>query len=79
MTLTIPPSLPPSLPLSLPSSLSVFGVPVRKDIIHRLVTWQRAKKRVGLASTKRVGDIRGSTKKVRPQKGGGRARAGKKQ
>ncbi|KAM3571256.1 hypothetical protein VYU27_006713 [Nannochloropsis oceanica] len=56
----------------------VFGVPVRKDIIHRVVTWQRAKKRLGLASTKRVGDIRGSTKKLRPQKGSGRARAGKK-
>ncbi|GAB5037834.1 50s ribosomal protein l4 [Nannochloropsis oceanica] len=56
----------------------VFGVPVRKDIIHRVVTWQRAKKRLGLASTKRVGDIRGSTKKRRPQKGSGRARAGKK-
>ncbi|TFJ83351.1 hypothetical protein NSK_005353 [Nannochloropsis salina CCMP1776] len=56
----------------------VFGVPVRKDIIHRLVTWQRAKQRVGMARTKRVGDIRGSTKKLRPQKGTGRARAGKK-
>ena len=36
----------------------VFGVPVRKDIVHRVVTWQRAKRRLGLASTKRAGEIR---------------------
>ncbi len=103
--------------------IRVFAVPVRKDIVHRLVVWQvrllvkgmhacierlgvrmhayrglistscpdpihpivsipppqRAKRRLGLAATKRVGEIRGSTKKLRPQKGSGRARAGKKQ
>jgi hypothetical protein len=39
---------------------------------------QRAKARQGTAATLRVGEIRGSTKKARQQKGSGMARAGKK-
>lgn len=53
--------------------------PVRIDILHRCVVWQRNKKRgkrnAG-AITKTVSEVRGSGRKVRPQKGGGQARAG---
>jgi len=53
--------------------------PVRVDVLHRVVVWQRNKKRgkrnAG-ARTKTVSEVRGSGRKVRPQKGGGQARAG---
>lgn len=53
--------------------------PVRVDILHRVVVWQRNKKRgkrnAG-ARTKTVSEVSGSGRKVRPQKGGGTARAG---
>eukprot|EP00602_Paraphysomonas_sp_CaronLab_P007711 CAMPEP_0185027404 /NCGR_PEP_ID=MMETSP1103-20130426/12420_1 /TAXON_ID=36769 /ORGANISM="Paraphysomonas bandaiensis, Strain Caron Lab Isolate" /LENGTH=307 /DNA_ID=CAMNT_0027561387 /DNA_START=8 /DNA_END=931 /DNA_ORIENTATION=- len=53
----------------------VFGVAIRQDIIHQIVRYQRAKLRQPQC-TKRVGDIRGSTRKIRQQKGSGRARVG---
>mmetsp|Transcript_8903 Transcript_8903/g.9414 ORF Transcript_8903/g.9414 Transcript_8903/m.9414 type:complete len:297 (-) Transcript_8903:96-986(-) len=53
----------------------VFGVPIRQDIIHQIVRYQRAKIRQPQC-TKRVGDIRGSTRKLYQQKGTGHARAG---
>jgi large subunit ribosomal protein L4 len=53
--------------------------PVRVDILHRVVVWQRNKKRgkrnAG-ARTKTIHEVSGSGRKVRPQKGGGQARAG---
>lgn len=55
---------------------SVFGLPLRLDVLHNMVTWERACKRQGTAKTKRIGEISGSGRKVRPQKGSGRARAG---
>jgi len=63
-------------------SESIFGHdPIRTDILHRCVTYQRNKKR-GLrnngARTKTISEISGSGKKVRAQKGGGVARAGHK-
>lgn len=54
----------------------VFGMPVRKDIIARMVNWQLAKKRAGTHKTKGISDISGSTAKPWRQKGTGRARAG---
>lgn len=69
----VPPP-PPSETLSL--SPLVFGLPLRLDILQQVVKWQLACRRVGASSTKRIGDLRGSTRKVRPQKGTGRARAG---
>jgi large subunit ribosomal protein L4 len=54
----------------------VFAAPVRKDILARMVNWQRAKKRAGTHKTKGVSDIRGTTAKPWNQKGTGRARAG---
>jgi len=55
---------------------AIFGVPVRTDIIHRVIHWQRCNRRVGLARAKTRGEVKGSTKKLYPQKGSGRARVG---
>ena len=54
----------------------VFGVPVRRDILARVVNWQLAKRRAGTHKTKGISDIRGTTKKPYKQKGTGRARQG---
>jgi large subunit ribosomal protein L4 len=43
------------------------------------VKWQLAKRRAGTASTKRLGEVRGSAKKVWKQKGTGQARQGSRQ
>jgi large subunit ribosomal protein L4 len=54
-----------------------FDVPIRIDIAHRVVRWQLARKRgVSTAKTKSRGEVSGTTRKARPQKGGGRARVG---
>ena len=54
----------------------VFGLPVRKDILARMVNWQLAKRRAGTHKTKGISDIQGTTKKPYKQKGTGRARQG---
>ncbi|HEX4113324.1 MAG TPA: 50S ribosomal protein L4 [Stellaceae bacterium] len=54
----------------------VFGLPVRKDILARMVNWQLAKRRAGTHKAKQVGDVQGTTKKPWKQKGTGRARQG---
>jgi large subunit ribosomal protein L4 len=54
----------------------VFGLPVRKDILARVVNWQLAKRRAGTHQTKGISDISGTTKKPWKQKGTGRARQG---
>jgi large subunit ribosomal protein L4 len=54
----------------------VFGLPVRKDILARMVNWQLAKRRAGTHKTKGISDITGTTKKPYKQKGTGRARQG---
>ncbi len=55
---------------------AVFGAPVRKDILSRVVRWQLAKRRTGTHKTKGVSEISGTTAKPWRQKGTGRARAG---
>jgi len=55
---------------------SVFGVPVRGDILARMVHWQLAKRRAGTHKAKQIGEIAGTTKKPWRQKGSGRARQG---
>jgi len=55
---------------------TVFGLPVRKDILARMVNYQLAKRRAGTHKTKLIGDIAGTTKKPWKQKGTGRARQG---
>ncbi|XP_031478787.1 uncharacterized protein LOC116249711 [Nymphaea colorata] len=54
----------------------VFDVPIRKDIIHRVVRWQLAKRQQGTHSTKTISEVSGTGKKPYKQKGLGRARHG---
>ena len=54
----------------------IFGVPVRGHVLHEVVTWQRACRRGGNASTKSRGEVRGGGRKPWKQKGTGRARVG---
>lgn len=54
----------------------IFGVPVRADLLYRMVRWQLAKRRAGTHKTKGISDIQGTTKKPHNQKGTGRARQG---
>lgn len=51
-------------------------LPVRKDILHRAVIYEGDMTRLGTASTKNRYEVRGSARKMRPQKGSGRARIG---
>jgi large subunit ribosomal protein L4 len=55
---------------------AVFGLPVRADILHRVVRWQLAKRQAGTHKTKGISEIRGTTAKPFKQKGTGRARQG---
>jgi large subunit ribosomal protein L4 len=55
---------------------AVFGLPIRRDILARVVNWQLAKRRTGTHKTKGISEIRGTTKKPYKQKGTGRARQG---
>ena len=55
-------------------SEAVFGVPVRADVLQRVVVWQLAKRRQGTHKAKTRGEVRGSTRKMYKQKGTGRAR-----
>jgi large subunit ribosomal protein L4 len=54
----------------------VFGLPVRRDILARVVNWQLAKRRAGTHKTKGISEISGTTRKPYKQKGTGRARQG---
>ena len=54
----------------------VFGVRPRLDIIHRVVVWQRAKRRAGTAKVKDRSEVRGGGRKPWRQKGLGKARHG---
>jgi large subunit ribosomal protein L4 len=54
----------------------VFGLPVRRDILARVVNWQLAKRRTGTHKAKGISDISGTTRKPYKQKGTGRARQG---
>ncbi|NGZ05048.1 MAG: 50S ribosomal protein L4 [Magnetococcales bacterium] len=53
-----------------------FGTDVRPDLLNRVVHYQLAKRRLGTASTKRRGEVRGGGKKPYRQKGTGNARQG---
>src|SRR6478672_12890030 len=58
---------------------AVFGAEIHEHLLWEVVKWQLAKRRAGTASTKRVGEVRGSAKKVWKQKGTGQARQGSRQ
>lgn len=54
----------------------IFGLPVRKDILHRVVNWQLAKRQSGNHCAKTRPEVRGGKKKPHKQKGTGQARQG---
>jgi len=58
---------------------AVFGAEVNEHLLWEAVKWQLVKRRAGNASTKRLGEVRGSAKKVWKQKGTGQARQGSRQ
>jgi len=58
---------------------AVFGAEIHEHLLWEVVKWQLAKRRSGNASTKRFGEIRGSSKKAWKQKGTGQARQGARQ
>lgn len=55
---------------------AIFGVTPRKDILHRMVNWQLAKRRAGTHKVKSISEISGTGKKPFAQKGTGNARQG---
>lgn len=54
----------------------IFALEVRKDLLHRMVNYQLAKRRSGCHKAKQRDEISGTGKKPHAQKGTGRARAG---
>ena len=55
---------------------AIFGLPLRPDLLARMVNWQLAKRRAGTHKVKGRGEVQGSTRKLYKQKGTGNARAG---
>jgi large subunit ribosomal protein L4 len=70
------PTMEPLRLESYPSNL--LNLPLRRDILHRAVVFEGDMSRQGTASTKWRGDVHGSGRKIRPQKGTGMARLGDK-
>jgi len=54
-------------------------LPLRRDLLHRAIVFEGDAHRQGTGSTKTRWEIHGSHRKIRPQKGTGRARLGTKQ
>jgi len=54
----------------------VFGIEPHQPAIYQVMLAQQANQRRGTANTKTRGEVRGSTRKIRPQKYTGRARLG---
>lgn len=54
----------------------VFGQEPRKDILHRMVRYQLAKRQAGTHHVQERGDVSKTTKRIGKQKGGGTARHG---
>ncbi|KAJ9638766.1 54S ribosomal protein yml6, mitochondrial [Coniosporium tulheliwenetii] len=53
-------------------------LPLRRDLLHRAIVFEGDATRQGTASTKTRYEVHGSNRKIRPQKGTGRARLGDK-
>jgi large subunit ribosomal protein L4 len=60
--------------IELPATL--FGLPARADILHRVVTWQLANRRAYARAAKERSDVNRTGKKFGRQKGSGAARHG---
>ncbi len=54
----------------------IFGVSPRKDVLHRVVRWQMAKRQQGTHSVLTRSEVSYSTRKIYKQKGSGGARHG---
>lgn len=73
-------SFPSFEPVALESwSVQHLHLPLRRDILHQAVTYEGDNTRQGTASSKTRWEVHGSHRKIRPQKGSGRARLGSKQ
>ena len=68
------PSMKPKQIRSYPSSF--LRAPMRRDILHRAVVYEANAARGTGGHTKTRGEVRGSTRKIRQQKGTGMARVG---
>ncbi|KAK4645836.1 54S ribosomal protein yml6, mitochondrial [Podospora bellae-mahoneyi] len=73
-----------SFPDLAPRSLETYSakhlyLPLRRDILHLAVVYEGDNTRQGTAQAKTRWEVAGSHRKVRPQKGSGRARVGNKQ
>lgn len=55
---------------------AVFANEPRKDILHRMVRYQLAKRQAGTHKVQERGDVSKTTKRIGKQKGGGTARHG---
>jgi large subunit ribosomal protein L4 len=55
---------------------AVFGIEPNQAVVHQAFVATMANKRVGTATTKTRGQVHGSTRKIRRQKGGGTSRQG---
>ena len=81
--LTVPVTIynfPTMEPRSLESwSAKHLYLPLRRDILHLAVVYEGDMTRQGTASSKTRYEVHGSHRKLRPQKGSGRARVGDKQ
>jgi 50S ribosomal protein L4 len=58
-----------------PLESTIFRAPLRKDVVLQCIVYERHKRRQP-KKTKRSNEIRGSTRKPRPQKGGGKSQVG---
>ncbi len=54
----------------------VFNTEVKEHTVWEVIKWQLAARRAGTASTKTRGEVKGSRRKILPQKGTGNARHG---
>lgn len=61
---------------SIQLSDEIFGLEPRADILHRMVTWQLARRQAGTHRTKGRSEINRTSKKLYKQKGTGNARHG---
>jgi large subunit ribosomal protein L4 len=57
---------------------NIFNTEVKEHTVWEVIKWQLAARRAGTASTKTRAEVRGSRRKILPQKGTGNARHGDK-
>jgi len=63
---------------SIDLSEEIFGLEPRKDILHRMVVYQLAKRQQGTHKSKPRNEVKATSKKMYKQKGSGGARHGNK-